>query len=483
MPTLQNGKVTYQGGEQLPTLGSAEYNQAAAGNLPPVNPVTPLNGSSIGNVQPLNIPTPQPTTASGNLGVVSGVANSAPNGSVSVTRYVDNPDGTTTNYLSDGTKSTVRYTKNADGTLTPVEVGGSNGLVDGSHITNPILQKINELMGVQATEGDKTAQYRKDQGIDEKTQALNDITNRATTTARMYEDQKRKILKNETGLFGGAVEQNANILQRQGDQHLADIAIEKSVAQGDLTTAQNIVDAKIKAEFEPIDNQIKALTSFYTLNQNDLSESQSLALQEKIADRAAERDYQYAVRLAQAKQDLDAKVAGGTAILPGTHPGGKPDYVTAGFANRAKEASDILVPLESDHKTLLSSGLGYFRKSPNALKPVALQKYEQAQENFLRAVLRKESGAAISQEEIDNGKKQYFAVPGDSKEVILQKQRNRIDSLNGLIGGAGKAYGGIYQEKPNTYLNATFDKSADTYLNNSIPALEGDGYSAYLNTL
>jgi murein DD-endopeptidase MepM/ murein hydrolase activator NlpD len=41
---------------------------------------------------------------------------------VTVVSYVDNPDGTTTNTLSDGTTSTVRYTKNADGTLTPTEV-------------------------------------------------------------------------------------------------------------------------------------------------------------------------------------------------------------------------------------------------------------------------------------------------------------------------------------------------------------------------
>jgi hypothetical protein len=41
---------------------------------------------------------------------------------VSVVRYEDNPDGTTTNYLSDGTTSIVKYTKNPDGSLKPNEV-------------------------------------------------------------------------------------------------------------------------------------------------------------------------------------------------------------------------------------------------------------------------------------------------------------------------------------------------------------------------
>jgi hypothetical protein len=53
------------------------------------------------------------------------------------------------------------------------------------------------------------------------------------------------------------------------------------------------------------------------------------------------------------------------------------------------------------------------------------QKVEQAQRNFINAVLRRESGAVITPEEFDNARKQYFPQPGDEKGTIAQKQSNR----------------------------------------------------------
>ncbi|AEI70866.1 hypothetical protein [EBPR podovirus 1] len=53
------------------------------------------------------------------------------------------------------------------------------------------------------------------------------------------------------------------------------------------------------------------------------------------------------------------------------------------------------------------------------------QKVEQAQRNFINAVLRRESGAVISPEEFDNARKQYFPQPGDEQGTIAQKQSNR----------------------------------------------------------
>lgn len=55
----------------------------------------------------------------------------------------------------------------------------------------------------------------------------------------------------------------------------------------------------------------------------------------------------------------------------------------------------------------------------------AQQQVEQAQRNFVNAVLRRESGAVISPMEFDNAQRQYFPQPGDSPEVIAQKKRNR----------------------------------------------------------
>jgi hypothetical protein len=51
----------------------------------------------------------------------------------------------------------------------------------------------------------------------------------------------------------------------------------------------------------------------------------------------------------------------------------------------------------------------------------------------MTAVLRRESGAAISSGEYDNADKQYFPQIGDSKEVIKQKARNRELAIAGVL--------------------------------------------------
>lgn len=65
------------------------------------------------------------------------------------------------------------------------------------------------------------------------------------------------------------------------------------------------------------------------------------------------------------------------------------------------------------------------------------QQVEQAQRDFVNAVLRRESGAVISPAEFDNATKQYFPQPGDSQEVIKQKQFNRENAIQALEVGSG----------------------------------------------
>ena len=62
---------------------------------------------------------------------------------------------------------------------------------------------------------------------------------------------------------------------------------------------------------------------------------------------------------------------------------------------------------------------------PRELQSEEFQRFDQAKKNFLNAVLRKESGARISEEELEVGDEQYFPQPGDSDGVVSQKARNR----------------------------------------------------------
>lgn len=74
-----------------------------------------------------------------------------------------------------------------------------------------------------------------------------------------------------------------------------------------------------------------------------------------------------------------------------------------------------------------------------ALSPVQ-QQYRQAQENWIRANLRKESGAVISPQEMDDEIRTYFPQPGESSEVIQQKQLARQVTQDAMKTSAGAIY-------------------------------------------
>lgn len=65
---------------------------------------------------------------------------------------------------------------------------------------------------------------------------------------------------------------------------------------------------------------------------------------------------------------------------------------------------------------------------PNAKQ----QQVEQARRDFINAVLRRESGAVISDSEFANAERQYFPQYGDSAEVKRQKDANRQTAIAGM---------------------------------------------------
>jgi len=83
---------------------------------------------------------------------------------------------------------------------------------------------------------------------------------------------------------------------------------------------------------------------------------------------------------------------------------------------------------------------GAFGAVGNAMLSVEGQKAEQAMRDFINAVLRRESGAVISQEEFANANKQYFPQPNDTPEVLEQKRRNRELAIAGM---AAEVPGGL----------------------------------------
>lgn len=63
------------------------------------------------------------------------------------------------------------------------------------------------------------------------------------------------------------------------------------------------------------------------------------------------------------------------------------------------------------------------------------QKARQSGDEFLQAILRKDTGAAITKEEMSSYGKTYLPQPGDSKELLAQKQVSRRRALEALKAG------------------------------------------------
>jgi hypothetical protein len=115
-------------------------------------------------------------------------------------------------------------------------------------------------------------------------------------------------------------------------------------------------------------------------------------------------------------------------------------YKVGGFAKRAIMAEADLARLPKD------VGTGEFWDTlqgssifPEGAKSENRKLFEQTQRNFISAVLRRESGAAISDQEMENESKKYFPQPGDGPQVLAQKARSRKQAIMNLRAEAGGA--------------------------------------------
>ncbi|MDI4655556.1 hypothetical protein [Xanthobacter autotrophicus] len=117
----------------------------------------------------------------------------------------------------------------------------------------------------------------------------------------------------------------------------------------------------------------------------------------------------------------------------------------AAFSDRMAEAEAVISANEGINSGI-TGGIGGAVSSTlpagvgNIVASTDRQKVNQAQRNFINAVLRKESGAVINEREFANARLQYFPQPGDSAEVIAQKRQNRATATGGMMREAGPSY-------------------------------------------
>lgn len=118
------------------------------------------------------------------------------------------------------------------------------------------------------------------------------------------------------------------------------------------------------------------------------------------------------------------------------------------YGKRMQTANKILENLESTNGTWdIKGGDVLARINPKGGSE-DFKKYEQAKRNFINAILRKESGAAIGQDEFDSADKQYFPQIGDSEAVIKQKAANRRQVTNTMLSNVGPKGEAAKKTKP-----------------------------------
>jgi hypothetical protein len=137
-------------------------------------------------------------------------------------------------------------------------------------------------------------------------------------------------------------------------------------------------------------------------------------------------------------------VAGGT---PAQKPPTGAQEATLGFFNRMKEAIDIMEEVENQvtdrdliviNESPLPEFINYRLLSP------AGQRYARAQKQYTEARLRKESGAAIPENEYQSDRMVIMRQQADTPETLADRRRSRRTTLSGFGNQAGPAYDAYY---------------------------------------
>ena len=211
------------------------------------------------------------------------------------------------------------------------------------------------------------------------------------------------------------------------------------------------MDAKLKSQAEDRERQ-------HTMDQRVAEQSsQQLALR-KRQQMLELKTHGYAIQPGQDPDQLDVgcleqdpkwldnqiKIAGAKAsAADAAKPPSTDQFNAAGYVKRMEDAEGNLKQLTGEGFDPTTAGTQAQRMIPGfaeGMKSPEVKRYEQIVRNFGSAILRKQSGAAISASEYADTDKNYFPQPGDTPEVLAQKTQARQEAIAALRAEGGKAY-------------------------------------------
>jgi hypothetical protein len=151
-------------------------------------------------------------------------------------------------------------------------------------------------------------------------------------------------------------------------------------------------------------------------------------------------DYQQSIQRdrlltpAEFAQQLELAKARSAALQEGKPPT-QGEELLAGYAARVAMANKGF-----EHLTMGTGEMAWNRLTPNFLNTEAGKNFAQDERNFINAIMRRESGAAISPGEFSSAREQYIPQPNDPPSTLEKKRRNRLVVQQSLIRGSGRAY-------------------------------------------
>ena len=143
-----------------------------------------------------------------------------------------------------------------------------------------------------------------------------------------------------------------------------------------------------------------------------------------------------------------AKAAGAATAAKAIKVPSDAEKSAAIYAKKAKESNDVLAQLEDPkvgnyHPEDYGRAMRDLPLIGKVTKSQGDRQYDAAQKEFLAAILRKESGGAITPAEFSEYGSMYFPQPGDDKNTMNLKKAARERAIGAMVAAGGDAYKSI----------------------------------------
>lgn len=168
----------------------------------------------------------------------------------------------------------------------------------------PLTQYLSALSNSQGKDSITNSVYNQ-LGVDGKQQSVNDLNGQIlaekTATAHTIDNLKNN---NPQGFFGTGMQQAIQKVQDQSNMRLADLAVQKYVANNDYTSAINTATRMVNAQYEQQQNYLAALKATADSAKENWTTAEKQAFDAMMATRNSELALSKAETLAHVTESI-----------------------------------------------------------------------------------------------------------------------------------------------------------------------------------